>query len=907
MSTDAIVGSGDNAYSVKQRILMPHNQMSTPEGQAISLSHLYSKDNKTRISTIISQMMNGWVDVAKDSWIFDIQGNPELSPSLLFLVQAGVPLEQAVYFMSQPIIRDYVEKQRLIRSTFAQAMGESAENPSYYRIYAREKILSPLVKDKKKLKVKEQKKHIYTKLIRQIIGDKAEFTLKELQDNVANPVGNYSKFDYQVFLHFIEIEEMAKATTAVKLGMNFDTARATSIFALNEKLENAEALENETRIPTEVIQNIENNSPIGSFKKQSKMIDILSQMFPLRTHPELMKFVSDTSKEFSPSDLEKEFPGAFANKEQFVNTLRNDFTNYIFQQFLYNPNRFNKKAPYRGLAATVETTPVTVLQRGAYVENGVLYVDFTQMEEDFNKEFYASPEYTSERGLAPVKKEYFSSKDPKVSKNSFYKFVYERETLRYMVPYSKYTETADFEYRKSRQPSNFGDNKKNRLAYEEYLRDNALLNTYNIPFMFYDTSGFAAQVARLETMYPDEMSKFRLFSSLQTDFSGRTKNLRLSESSLDTDAVNAYHEELQRLSDPSIQKVSNQLENDRISRLFSMFSVFAFLQAGQDGKSSFSLARIVNTGKFSRIMDAAVATSLRNLEVNSAEYLNEYWRLFSAQYRTMSSESMMSGDQISYIPYKRKNIKNYYGTTATQGETKTFYSSAYDPSVVLYDIPSEIEVPKGITDKPSVYLKKQLGPELKKALNENDVIVFDDSLNSYSPQNQSTMLTASKFRGVTGSVIKDLVNDGVIPKENTSGIITKTFSKILNPDQFITDATYDANIETIEKGIQELIKLRDDDINPKTLIFSQRGYGLSLLGYAFDENINDPKAKLMDIENAPAPKTFVYLSRRLREEFGYVNPMSRVLPEAREEIAETQPITDADVREQLLKCFSKAR
>jgi hypothetical protein len=635
------------------------------------------------------------------------------------------------------------------------------------------------------------------------------------------------------------------------------------------------------------------------------MIDILSQLFPLRTHPDLMRFVSDTSKEFSPSDLEKEFPGAFANKEQFVNALRNDFTNYIFQQFLYNPKRFDRKAPYRGLAATVETTPVTVLQRGAYVENGVLYVDFTQMEEDFNKDFYASPQYTSERGLAPVKKEYFSSKDPRVSKNSFYKFVYERETLRYMVPYSKYTETADFEYRKSRQPSNFGDNKKSRLAYEEYLRDNALLNTYNIPFMFYDTSGFAAQVARLETMYPDEMSKFRLFSSLQTDFSGRTKNLRLSESSLDTDAVNAYHEELQKLSDPSIQKVSNQLENDRISRLFSMFSVFAFLQAGQDGKSSFSLARIVNTGKFSRIMDAAVATALRNIEA-TPYYLDKYWDLFKAQYRTASAESMMGGE-ISYVPYKRKNIKSYYGVFEMPTEQKTFYSSAYDPSVVLYDVPFDTEVPEGTKDKPSVYLKKEIGKKLKKALNENDVIVFDDSLNSYSPQNQSTMLIASKFRGVTGSVIKDLVNDGVIPKENTSGIITKTFSKILNADQFITDATYDANIETIEKGIQELIKLRDDETNPKTLIFSQRGYGLALLGYAFDENINDPKAKLMDIENAPAPKTFVYLSRRLREEFGYVNPMSRVLPEAREEIAETQPITDADVREQLLKCFSKAR
>jgi hypothetical protein len=915
MSPEAEIG-GKSKYNVIQRLLMPHNQMSTSEGMAISLSDLYSQDKKTRISTIISQMMNGWVDVAKDSWIFDIQGNPELSPSLLFLIQAGVPLEQAVYFMSQPIIRDYVEKQRLIRSTFAQAMGEAGAVPSYYRIYAREKILSPLVKDKKNLDVKKQKKYIYETLLGQVVGDKKEFTLKELQDNVASPMGNYSKFDYQVFLHFIEIEEMAKATTAVKLGMNFDTARATSIYALNEKLENAEALENETRIPSEIIEKIESSSPIGSFKRQSEMIEILSNLFPLRTHPDLMSFIGSVSKEFSPSDLEKEFPGAFLNKEQFINALRNDFTNYAFQQFLYNPKRFDRKARYRGLTATVETTPVTVLKRGAYVENGVLYVDFTQMDEDFNSGVYSSPEYISERGLAPVKEDYFSSEDPQVRKNSYYRFIYERETLRYMIPYSKYTQTADFEFRKSRQDINFGDNKKSRLAYEEYLRDNALLNTYNIPFMFYDTNGFAAQVARVETMHPEEMSKFRLFSSLQTDFSGRTKNLRLAESSLDTDAINAYHEELQRLSDPSVQKVADPVENDRISRLFSLFPVFAFLQAGQDGKNAFSLARIVNTGKFSRIMDAVLANALRNLEMNSKGYLDRYWNLFSAQYRTVSADSTYdSSGNISYAPYKKKNIKKYFGTVEPKvAARKAFYSSSYDPSVMLYDIPFEITVPEEEakttkkTDKPTIYLKKQIGKTLKKAINPNTIIVFDDSLTPYSPSNQSTMRAESKkYNGVTGTIIKDLVQSGDVPKENAVGIITKTFSQIQNASQFITDATYDANIETIEKGIQELIKLRDDTQNPKTLVFSQRGYGLALLGYAFDENVNNPNTQLMSMENAPAPKTFVYLSRRLREEFGYVNPMSRVLPEGREEIAESQPITDAQVREQLRKCFSKVQ
>ena len=421
--------------------------------------------------------------------------------------------------------------------------------------------------------------------------------------------------------------------------------------------------------------------------------------------------------------------------------------------------------------------------------------------------------------------------------------------------------------------------------------------------MFQDNNGFAAQVSRLETMYPEEMSKFRLFSSLQPDFAGRTKNLRLTESSLDTDAINAYHEELQRLSDPSVQKVSDPLENDRISKLFSIFPVFAFLQAGQDGKNAYSLARIVNTGKFSRIMDAAVATALRNLEVDPKTYLDKYWKLFTSQYRTVSADSAMSEDTVSYVPYKKKNLKNYYGAFLPKAsKKKTFYSANYDPSVMLYDIPFAAEPGTKSAD-----FKKEIGKTLKKAIGDNDILVFDDSLAPYSPDNQATMRPESKFKGVTGTIIKDLVVDGTIPEKNAVGIITKKFSKIQNNDQFITDATYDANIETIEKGIQELIKLRDDKQNPKTLVFNQRGYGLALLGYAFDENINDPKAKIQEMENAPAPKTFVYLSKRLREEFGYVNPMSRVLPEAREEIAESQPITDAQVREQLRKCFSKVQ
>jgi hypothetical protein len=66
--------------------------------------------------------MNGWVDVEKDAWVFFLQGNFEVAPTLLYLVKAGVPIEDAVYFVSQPLVREYVKEQRLARSMFADVL-----------------------------------------------------------------------------------------------------------------------------------------------------------------------------------------------------------------------------------------------------------------------------------------------------------------------------------------------------------------------------------------------------------------------------------------------------------------------------------------------------------------------------------------------------------------------------------------------------------------------------------------------------------------------------------------------------------------------------------------------------------------------------------------------------------------
>ena len=72
---------GYSAYTLKFK----HNFVEDASGRRISLGKRTNIDGQT-ISSIIGQLINGYVDVAKEAWIFNAQGNKENTPVLLFLI-----------------------------------------------------------------------------------------------------------------------------------------------------------------------------------------------------------------------------------------------------------------------------------------------------------------------------------------------------------------------------------------------------------------------------------------------------------------------------------------------------------------------------------------------------------------------------------------------------------------------------------------------------------------------------------------------------------------------------------------------------------------------------------------------------------------------------------------------------
>jgi hypothetical protein len=64
--------------------------------------------NGEYISDILSQFIDGYVDISKGPWIMELGATPNVASTWMFLVKVGVPINTVAYFMNQPIIREYL-------------------------------------------------------------------------------------------------------------------------------------------------------------------------------------------------------------------------------------------------------------------------------------------------------------------------------------------------------------------------------------------------------------------------------------------------------------------------------------------------------------------------------------------------------------------------------------------------------------------------------------------------------------------------------------------------------------------------------------------------------------------------------------------------------------------------------
>jgi len=165
-----------------------------------SLSKVYNQANQ-RISDILSQFIDGYVDIAKGPWIIELGATPNTASTWMFLAKIGVPINTIAYFMNQPIIRDYLRK---------------IENSGYSWLFIEDFVKELKADPKYAVAENYNFKNLTTIPSNKVL----------LENLGAKKFANQDDRAQQQFMldEFLKYAKMASQMFAVTQGSNFDTA-----------------------------------------------------------------------------------------------------------------------------------------------------------------------------------------------------------------------------------------------------------------------------------------------------------------------------------------------------------------------------------------------------------------------------------------------------------------------------------------------------------------------------------------------------------------------------------------------------------------------------------------------------------------------------------------------------------
>ena len=579
-------------------LALRHNTMNVNGEERISLSNIYDVDNVNKIADIFSQAINGWVDVEKDAWIFFIQGNYEVAPILLFLVKAGVPVKEAIYFVSQPLVREYVDQQRLIGSTFAPMLGKAVDSQNLVKYTAMKEVIANNF-PKNILPADATVKTILDtadSLLEKVMKDRDEkvFTekgmLKLIEESAADPSKKKREVSLAMFLHYLKIEDQIKGLTKVKMNANPDTNTNTTLTNIELSENTLSDLVND-KYMSDLITGLMNDSVISSFFNGPLALALSRPLFKLRYNKTFSSYIITLKKAgLLDKIVDKTFNG---DEKAFINAFRNDLVSYIFQNALLKDKLGDSYMSY-DLKETADIKSFESKYFGAYVktnkdESKTLFVNDDVLKLQFENKAWATSNEDSKNpykvlGLHQVDEMTFTGIEKGQNFNQYKKFVIEREYLRSIYP---------------------KEEAQSKKEYEKFLAEKALDNTYNFNHLFNNVNtAYANRVSKVIFDYPLLTKEFDVLSVLKSEsnFDQTIFNLGIADRDINSTKANMFISNFKDLANPVVLKTFakelklNDADIKKITDLFSMLPTFAYLQSGIN-KSSYNLVPFVDYTK----------------------------------------------------------------------------------------------------------------------------------------------------------------------------------------------------------------------------------------------------------------------------------------------------------------------
>ena len=622
------------------------------------------------------------------------------------------------------------------------------------------------------------------------------------------------------------------------------------------------------------------DSLLKSFFNGPLALAVSRPLYKLRYHAVVSRYLIERKGQIK-KDLETTFPGKTI--EMFSNVFRNDIVSFIFQNAI---RKYKKEDGFMSLnlETTIPTSIAKELTRGAFVKNGTLYMDMKQLRNEFEDGAWIQnadvDNNYEDRGLYPLHPATFMN-NSEVNFNEYVKFVSEREYLRSIKPMNKeYVDSFYFQEELKNTKELFEDlsnEKLIRYTYEKLLAIDALNNAYNFNHIFQDKNdSFAMQITKIIQTYPELKKNYPVLDKLKfdSDKDDKSFNLFIADKDFDTDKSNLYSNDIIRLGDKTVQKVKDPIENDRISAMFKYLNIYSFLQTGLN-KTKLSFTNITDYTDFLDIVELEGTKFIDALNKNGFTLLDNFYDQFIRQNLSTNLLKTRFKDYLSDIDYENvERIKPVETPTIKRNKNKT----STQPST---------SVESDSTNMDTVNDPERFG---LKNTDQDNIFTYDDS----TSKNSFYYINISKNNSDVIFIHNTSVYE-IKPEQRAAGKNLGGSSYFMTevPDMSINIPT--DLFASVVNG--QKVQLNPEQYNTLKNIWEKR---IDLIKQIQEKNgkIAFPEYGFGNTTTMPQ-ELFVYLSKRLFEEFQYVNPGSTMYNEIKKMVNVQQGISDEEILIQL--------
>jgi hypothetical protein len=228
-------GEENKAVTIKLR----HN--APDESGQFSVGHKLDAEGKL-ISENMSQKLTGFVDGAKDPFVFDLNLNMDTAATWFLLDHLGVPQEDTAYFFNQPVLDSYFDNMAQNNSSFKKINGNKLTREElflktvapYFEKLTGVDLMEEIVNQDPKTKAERDqirfKKKGYIAQMRTIATEIEQFSLSEMEKGIKGGKDHADpKLQIAVMFSYLEHNAQAQLLGNYIKAIGYDNSRTKSI------------------------------------------------------------------------------------------------------------------------------------------------------------------------------------------------------------------------------------------------------------------------------------------------------------------------------------------------------------------------------------------------------------------------------------------------------------------------------------------------------------------------------------------------------------------------------------------------------------------------------------------------------------------------------------------------------